>query len=360
MSSPPRRRLAPTMPMRVPPPEVVVLIGQFMDDHVMFFSFLDGLGTADARGPLEPLWQLGLKGDWARSHKKLWPRLHAGGRDGYFPSDLYEPFAQFYRQVVVDEPHDVEWLERFVPEASLEWRNMPDEDSSQDLDEWYATWATSSSAHRITRVEMNGKDVPSQLMDALPMLPHLAGLAIDGGSIPSLDSLLAYVKTSRLTELRLVGVLDVSNDVNRICFEPAQVRILLDWVHTHPVRVLEVDDFKFESDDIHEYDDAARDALEADFCTTLFNSMTLESLRLHSGALFDLDLTAYTLPMRELVFNYCSFPLEVLPRIKAALEASNIARWQLRGSEWDSETKKTVDYAYDHGYESNDDDDGDY
>ncbi|KAF0717226.1 Aste57867_2428 [Aphanomyces stellatus] len=153
-------------------------------DAATLFLFLEALGTTEARGSLEPLWQLGMVfGD----REELWPQLVVTPQLAPTPSPLHD-----------DRP-------------------MGDPFAGT-LDEWLEEWARL----RLTNLTMydtisRGSDQPlsstAQFFAALPRYQHLMCLDLDGRlDLTAIFKVAAL--TTQLTELKLSYKLADKGQIN--------------------------------------------------------------------------------------------------------------------------------------------------
>ncbi|KAF0684268.1 Aste57867_23732 [Aphanomyces stellatus] len=222
-------RAATAPHQRVLPTNALVHVTFYTSDSSTVFSLLTALRTPKARGPLEPLNQLGLIVD----HERLWPRLVLGGPTLSMMRDAVAAIATYYTQVVVEGVVDLAWLRRVLhPAAEIEWRYMPGEESWEmenapalDIDAWYGEWST----FRITRVVFAGEiDLPQQMVAALPTLVHLIGMVVKETGVPSIADIVAFVATSKLTELHLHLLYDDRDMVDADAMTPSMLRHLVE------------------------------------------------------------------------------------------------------------------------------------
>ncbi|KAF0692058.1 Aste57867_16802 [Aphanomyces stellatus] len=307
-TTPPLNRLT------VLPSGVLLKIALCLADASTMFAFLDLLETADARGPLEHLWQLGrLTGD----RTKLWPSLCLFGTDDATASadGHVDAFIQYYSHVIVDGEYDLAWLRaRLHPTTMTEWHSLPDEgDSDTPLADWYASWA-----------ELNVSRIHVSEMNLDPLMPHLSklhprltSLTVHCAYCTALDPLVAFVATSKLTELSMHHIVDVAGGEMPM-YTDAMVAHLVRWIQANPVRSVELGSCTWSVDG------------GAALFAALFNCPTLDSLRLIECLSPSFSALSRPLPMRVLTLECFKYPSIDLAQLSSALEGSHVERLTLR------------------------------
>ncbi|KAF0700289.1 Aste57867_9167 [Aphanomyces stellatus] len=300
------------------PPDILFKILQGLPDHSSVFSLLQVLGTADARGVLESLWQLGRT--WKQSD--LWPTLHLGLN--CFDNDTIshlEVIAPLYTHVILDDQYNIEWLQQHLhPTASLDWRCLPgQEDQVQplSLDEWYAKWATSL---RTTRLTISERPTADAMLVVAPSLVHLTRLTLRLATTPFPEGLFAWLPTSSVIDLDLTESFE---DVFVGHYTMSSLQHLRKWLETCPVRSLKLIGC--------EWSDSANAARK--ICDAMFACQTLEALTVAWYIFPNNFFKDKILPasMTHLALNDCGLDSQDLSSLTVALEQSNVTHFELQG-----------------------------
>ncbi|KAF0700287.1 Aste57867_9165 [Aphanomyces stellatus] len=302
------------------PPDVLIKIVRYTMDASSVFSFLSVLDTPGARGDLESLWQLGLQ----MNVTALWPVLHIWGKYLDTPSTAshLEAILPHYSHIVVEDVIDLVWLGIHLnPSTTVTWRDIPTSDVEHamhlSLQLWYSLWSTS---FQITHLILSDRNLDF-LVPELSSLRHLTHLTLNQSTCSSPASLCAWLPTSAVVELHLIKLRDTTSPVH---FTPLMLRHLQQWLHTRPVRHLQLHQCRWEH---------FGEITAALFCE-MFSSPTLLSLELARCPLpYPLHLPDRFPPtLRTLALQNCqcldSDDVQALP---PALMGSNVVRLSLRG-----------------------------
>ncbi|KAF0716197.1 Aste57867_2975 [Aphanomyces stellatus] len=190
---------------RPPPPTILFKIAFYFDDAATFFSFLEALGSAELRGPLEPLWRLGQFHD----HPSLWPVLRLSEtllRYSVY-RDLVEAIVQFYPLVSVSWAQDIDWLHQHLAcsPTTIKWFACIPPSRIRPVD-WFTKWV------QLPIVKMDLDNVSDlSLMhtpvdEFLTQFANLTSLRIHGFNL-SLECLFEFAArpSSKLVELDIQG-----------------------------------------------------------------------------------------------------------------------------------------------------------
>ncbi|KAF0696227.1 Aste57867_13005 [Aphanomyces stellatus] len=271
------------------PRELLWKLVIWIDDTTTFFSFADALGSA--RGPLEPLWQLGL----TKNRRNLWPQLHLSSNFLQAATDRAHIEASLLHThipsvgIAFDGTIDVSWLRRHIQHpTTIDWYSRlplsPLEAISNGvvipLSDWFTLWAKLPLTKLVlVQVESN---YAAHLEAALPRLCHLTSLSISADAFP-----LAPILHLATTSLTLVE-LHFATHRPTVLSRPL-VAEFVRWLRAVPVKTLGLRGWQV--------DDDAADASSA-LLTALFQHPTLSWLSLMSGSLGPLAQVPASTPTR--------------------------------------------------------------
>ncbi|KAF0700290.1 Aste57867_9168 [Aphanomyces stellatus] len=298
------------------PHDILLHVCHFLDAP-SFFLLLDALGTAEARGRLNPLWHL-RQSCW--DHRKLWPVLHLHSRvpSTYATSPDFSAILPLYSHVVLSGEFDLNWLQTHLdPAATLEWHKVP---GPQDLlclplSSWYATWATLGRMTRLILCE-DGIDF---VIPYLSTLRHLTSLTLCRPTYASSMQLFSWLPTSNIVDLVVGGQSDFY-----VWITPTVLVHLRNWLLALPVRSLGFQqcgwDCTFaDSDSLFE---------------ALWKSTTLTSFMIDgkSGGPTTLRIHEHGLPLTlsSLTLNWCELFSSQLVALSDALVGSNVKSLHLQ------------------------------
>ncbi|KAF0716530.1 Aste57867_2797 [Aphanomyces stellatus] len=316
---------------RLPPPDILLRIAFCIDDAPSLFSFLDALGTPDARGPLEPLWLLRTT---TSDLSRLWPTLHLDD-DGVvpIPRACLEPIAKYYRHVIIRGAFDFAWLRRHLhPTATtIDWRFMPTDDArlSTSLAAWYDTWAT----FPITHVQMAGAASIDALVRVLPALRHrLVRLDLQHTRCTSRDDITAFLATA--TQVTDVTLHNVHDSRHGRVYTARMLRDLVQWCKGLTSKTDAPQRFRlgecYFSEPRPSTDRAASTdtAAKTEFFATLFSTLT--TLHLTAVDLHAFDFTTTTFTMDALTLDQCQLSSTHVDQLSRVV-TSRVRHLALRG-----------------------------
>ncbi|KAF0717300.1 Aste57867_2380 [Aphanomyces stellatus] len=272
------------------PVDVLVSLLSWIDGHVTLFSLLDAMGSADVRGPLEPLWQLGT----LISRKVLWPQLQLVRSLVVNPTlrVAVEAALPLCTNVRVDWADDIAWLEVHLRTSmTVEWcARLPiSQITPIPLDEWYSRWARLPLAKvhlaSAPRFRVETFSVP-HFRGVLPQCQQLVSLDLSGDvDVDTIFGLAA--STTSLTHLAVLF------KPTPACVTPATLQSLLQWLHTTQVQEFRMLEWYLSVD----VDPIDRDTLYS----LLFQTHpTLRELMLGYCPLSDLDVPSLSPSLRTL------------------------------------------------------------
>ncbi|KAF0699895.1 Aste57867_9553 [Aphanomyces stellatus] len=247
------------------PPDVLVKLIRWVSDTSSVFSLLSALDTPTARDLLEPLWQLSLK----LEHSTLWPVLHLQRSTLVNSTSHFEAILPLYPHVVNQYVFNLDWLDQHLhPATTMTWQSIPNDDDDDDeqvlpLDEWYRRW---SMMFRTTRLELSERHL-DHLVAVLPSCHHLLHLSLTNSTCTTTDALCAWLPTSNVIELCLVGLDDGDS---LVLFTRVMLQHIHQWLETRPVRLLQLNHCCWE----HSDEDVGN------FFRSIFHSPTLTSFSL--------------------------------------------------------------------------------
>ncbi|KAF0720175.1 Aste57867_498 [Aphanomyces stellatus] len=277
-----------------------------------FFTFLDALGTADARGPYEPLWQLSLHHD----HSFLWPSLRL---DCLYdaPSDLLDAVVPLYMHLELSGVDDPAWLlDNVALDAKIKWNAPPlsPHDVFGPLEEWYAAWAELP----LTHITVYGDycNSPGPFVAVLPRLYALTCLDLTECSFfECVDAVFAYAAESRsLISLTLAPTLDYNRGFEDLT--PHHLECLLLWFDHQPVVHLDLDHLKWTT----AFSDAP--TLASCVCSAVFNCPTLNTL--HFTSFVAADLGRIQAPLNMEVLDLDGLSASSVSQLATAINGSNV------------------------------------
>ncbi|KAF0714335.1 Aste57867_3912 [Aphanomyces stellatus] len=260
------------------PLELLVKVTSYVGDAETLFTFLDALGTADARGPLEPLWQLGR----LQKPKHVWPTLRL---TKYILEDAacrrhLEAAIQHILYVEVTWVRALEWLCRHVhPPTAIIWstsllspliRNAPTA--------WFAKWTNLPLVHLTLFLSPTDHgDIAEAFYAVLPRCTGLTRLELKGSL--NLEAILTLAATStKIVELNLSG----SNAPPTVT--TAVLGLAMQWLEATNVEALRFCHWN--------WDATVDKAIRGAFYTALFGCSTMETIVFRSCKLPGIHLTA--------------------------------------------------------------------
>ncbi|KAG9397876.1 hypothetical protein AC1031_016531 [Aphanomyces cochlioides] len=292
------KKLKVSAPVRsLLPVDVIIKIAFCIPVAADLFAFLEALRPYNLLGPLEHLYQLGMRLD--RSFY-LWPCLRLPpSLDEWSVS--YEAIAKYYSNVVIQDLGQATWLKKHLgPQTKIEWivNNFPT--------------STTEIADECNSLS-SGKEILSRLK-------HLTTLKVydeHAFSIPAevldeyhqaWDDIFKFVVEShQLTELQASPdshAMTSSNLVN-----------LIAWFRRQPVRVFECTSATCRRID---------KSLKQSFYEAIFNCPTLDKLILSKCDFQGLDFSRFRFSMRSLQLGYCRMGSDYINSLASRLENSNL------------------------------------
>ncbi|KAF0698344.1 Aste57867_11022 [Aphanomyces stellatus] len=276
------------------PADVLLNIVSFVADATTLFAWLDALGTAASRGPLEPLWQLGR----LQAPTTLWPslRLQKTTMENAAARVNVEAIVRYFvnSPVQVGWPDALEWLLRHVrPWITVYWNaRLPLATVRRAPHDWFSSWAELPLVH-VTLTDLSPSDavVSTAFYAALPRCTGLTRLDLAGHL--DLRAIFHFAATS--TKLQALYLSCSGGGHSQVT-----TGVLADACHW--LACTRVTMFQFGAwvwaDDV---DNAARAA----FYAALFSHKTMETIALWQCSLPNLELTT-PLGVRKLVLVECS------------------------------------------------------
>ncbi|KAF0719399.1 Aste57867_1071 [Aphanomyces stellatus] len=309
-----RRSMAPAAPLL--PLEILQKIGLWIHDSDGFFAFLSALGSAEARGSLESLWQLGLVHD--RAH--LWPtlKLSHGLLTAPARRTCVEEAMQHCAVVeVVQWLNDLHWLRRHVGRSTIiEWTAPvpPSFDGSISPADWVDSWTQIPlKTLMLTCNPFRQSSLMPLLLAALPrFVETLCCLHSNGHA----DVVLEFAATSTtLVQLKLHCL---PGSVTTTMLQHAT-----QWLESAPVRSFHfhMGRQQFGFSDIAE-----------SFFSTLFHCQTLVQLTLASCDLFQLGAilpVAFPSTLQSLTLDACGLSPSCLIQLGRCVRPSALRKLRL-------------------------------
>ncbi|KAF0699897.1 Aste57867_9555 [Aphanomyces stellatus] len=308
------------------PSGILYKVAQYIHDPTLLFSFLQALGSPDVRGPLEPLYQLGLTSD----PFDLWPvpRLEQS-HDAMAAATRHnlEASAPIFPHVIVAGEFDVNWLAQYFGATSLEWHCLPHtQDQVQNnmrLEDWYAQWATL----RTTKIDLVDQSIDA-LIPVLPKLAHLSELALVGVDCILVEPLFAWLPTSNVVKLEICKLPeqgDFSQEEDMIdWFTDSRIAQMTQWIKKNPVQKIRLQACNWE--------DMQNDTLLVLY-DALFGCATLEELEIeYCRVPFSLPQPLRLPPsLTLLALENSGLESDHLVNLSSALVGSNVRTLRLRG-----------------------------
>ncbi|KAF0714721.1 Aste57867_3731 [Aphanomyces stellatus] len=288
------------------PPELLERVAPCIEDAPTFFAFLEALGNPTARGPFDPLWEMGL----TTNRNNLWPILRLDNLDNALHDDLTR-LLPLYSRVQVYDAFDIAWLTQHLPRhVKLDWLDPPQRYvAGMELEDWYNAWATLPVSSITVRNVSSGR-----FTNVLPRLHCLESLTVQVNAVDGVKAVLEYAaKSPTLVKLALSNEVLVPWHVT-----PAMVQLVLQWLERQPVSHLALKAMNFGQ--LRHHDGGV---LLAEFCTKLLASPTLDELHLIDINLSDMAHIASSIGMRKVELRGLAFPCvlqlldsKVAPRLK--------------------------------------------
>ncbi|KAF0714341.1 Aste57867_3918 [Aphanomyces stellatus] len=250
--------------MPLVPPDVLVRIAHCIGDAGTLFSFLEALGTPEARGgSLESLWQLGL----VHERMTLWPMLRLS--NGLMESSMahVEEVISMYSAIQICWADDIDWLISHLRlPTKVEWNVfLPGSFCGPIPDcEWFDKW----SHLPITSLKLQ---VPPNYTIGATLYPWLANLI---NTMTQLE-LSGYLNVAAIFSFAAVSTRVTKLEMrcySHVILTNAVVRDVMQWLESTPVRR-----FRFHTWLIAQEVEASE--YEA-LCAAMFHSPTLDELSL--------------------------------------------------------------------------------
>ncbi|KAF0683662.1 Aste57867_24307 [Aphanomyces stellatus] len=313
-----------------------------VEDAASFFVFLDVLGSATTRGPLEPIWQASIR----HSRTRLWPRLDL--RTMYDPDllldydqeDLYwadnaappvhlEPIVRLYRHVIVRDLFDLAWLRRHLhPQATITWRfdHRTGCDGSPVQVQWFTDWA----ALPITCIKSTKSNAFVHADGFLDVMPCITGLHLRKSACFSLESIVDHAIRFDVQDLELDHVV---GNVEGRRFSVEVLERLMHWLTMDTRRHRRT--FCVGGGGLGDDDDSTRRAT-AVFVSAMCQCRTLHMLRLIEWDVRVLPLDATSvLAMRDLILDFCHLDRTTLQLLGDVLTRSrSVTRLTILGCDF--------------------------
>ncbi|KAF0715879.1 Aste57867_3129 [Aphanomyces stellatus] len=303
---------------------MLLAVGLWIEDHTTFFSFLEALGTAKARGSFfQSLWQLGsTKRD---EQLRLWPSFDL--TETYIENPrrlLVEYVTHHHPNVNISKQVDLDWLDwlkvHLCPMANFTWEaqfpsptTMPLVGVDHSLEEWYKAWAQLPIAG-IKVSNYNSKSaslLPAAVPYLFAVLPHCHGLTTlwfrgcfcfsPLFKFLATSTMLVELRISCWWEKKLLTEADLVHATQWLKSAPVQ-RIYLEYLYLAPTVPSSVKN-------------AFYNALFG--CPTLrkvyFNKFDVLQFKWHPGTV---------LHMQTLKLFYCTIPATALQSLARALRRS--------------------------------------
>ncbi|KAH9182268.1 hypothetical protein AeNC1_015755, partial [Aphanomyces euteiches] len=221
------------------PTDIVVNVAFFIPEWLSVFWFLSALRPANVIGPLEHLWQL-HRLDWGEND--LWPHLNISKIDQVSCVHV-EGIIKYYSTISVDCSVDINWFGAYLhPKASISYKvpsTRQDERyrDTTNLKEW--------SRFRITHCEAN-QFHPGSLVEVLSCLDHLVELVYHQLTTDMAMAIFKFAATSLNLQVLKVATFH-QNWYVRGTITDSMGSDLLQWIASHPIRVLKMCSFTWES-----------------------------------------------------------------------------------------------------------------
>ncbi|KAH9142695.1 hypothetical protein AeRB84_013244 [Aphanomyces euteiches] len=299
----------------LPPVDIIIKIAFCIPDTADLFAFLEALRPYNLLGPLDHLYQLGMRLE--RSFY-LWPCLRLPPSLHEW-SQSYEAIAKYYSKVII---YDFKWLKHHLnPTVKIEWvvKSFP------------APWEIPKDTWelRITQAVHFGflMDDFSYSKLVLSRLKHLESLIFyddhnqespnGSGQYEDNDSLWDSVfqfaaESHQLTQLQVARHSHTMTEATLIN--------LTEWFRSQPVRL-----FDCKGGTWHQVDNDIKQT----FYKAMFNCPTLDKLTLANCNLDDVDVSKLTFSIRSLELEECNFRSAFISSMASRLEGSRITHLEL-------------------------------
>ncbi|KAF0693142.1 Aste57867_15851 [Aphanomyces stellatus] len=315
------------------PFDILVRIGLWIEDVDSIFAFLDALGTPDARGPLDSLWQLGST---TLDRNNLWPSLvltDAMCQPGQ--TTLVEAALPLYSHVDVRGMLEVGWLiQHLRAPRTVTWNaafpsSQLDAVAQGPLADWFLQWAMLPLTNVTVVNPRHGEDdAPIALThDAAPfffaVLPQCSLLVSLKLHCPSSIAPVFALAASSSTLISLD--MEFPWDALTPALTTTDVLNATKWLRATPVR-----HFRFPYLNM---DTAIDRAVQNAFLHTLFTCPTLRRLQCYGWDLASLDASflPITLGMRTLSLEFAALtPVGVSTLAQALRSSATMAHLILR------------------------------
>ncbi|KAF0686712.1 Aste57867_21554 [Aphanomyces stellatus] len=319
-------------------------------DARTFFDFLQAMGTADVRGPLEALWQLGL--DFNRTD--LWPKLvlteeimrRAESRG------WVEAIMLFYATVAVACTDDLAWLRRHLtPQTMVEWATDIPSWTEHFYDEphlaaWITQWAglplVTISDHQHRNLSEFSDFFPAYVYPeiaqyvraVLPHCQHLMHVQLAGYTHASSIFELAATSTNLVVlKVSFATYFEPFHQHTRVIVAPEDADGMLSWLQATAVEAFYLDCWEFATTVPDAVQDAVYNAMMT--CPTL-RQLALSNCNLHGRLV--LPMQSLSSSMLELKLHSCRLAPSDLHALAAALPQSSLHRLHLCNIDYDDRT----------------------
>ncbi|KAF0705755.1 Aste57867_6963 [Aphanomyces stellatus] len=329
-------------PLTLLPADVLLKVCPWAQDATTLFSFLEALGTPQARGPFEPLWQLGAT---MSDREPLWPSLVLTEAVFQNPERLHlmESVIQHYSTVTVKWVGDLGWLHvHLAPHTAVTWvaafpssRFPVIHGTPSTIDAWFDLWAQL----RLTKLAIRN---PTYDIDSEPALDpdfvpfferalvrccHVQSLTVECWS-PSLGAIFELAAhSSTLVYLDIMVPFPIFVDAESPHLNAAQLVHATKWLTCTPVQHVCLSYVGLEP--------ATDAAVRQEFFAALFSCSTLHFVQTYGrdfGPMALQDVLPSTLTLQSLFL--CGVLLEpaaLSALARAVRDSTNLKHLCVRG-----------------------------
>ncbi|KAF0686735.1 Aste57867_21483 [Aphanomyces stellatus] len=244
------------------PPDLIQRIAVLIPSPDDFFHYLDAFQGSNSIGNLQHLWHLAQASSASgRYPDDLWPELHIHVLDDDMV-DAIQAVSMYFPVIHFHHVYDLSLLLRCVvsPSTSFEFHQCPQRphDVSIPLHTWYAELAALPLSRLTWCDNEYDADQIQHLMNVLSTMPRLRALNLDFASVPSLASVLGYIRSSGLVDFSMKNIRLPAggNDPDWMVDSPDPVMTnawadhLIHWLMQQPVQSLQLTNWIFNLADV--------------------------------------------------------------------------------------------------------------